>query len=451
MFKSLISHKLTLLFLLFLLLQLPLHSLQSLTYERQSYRNQALEQISASSSGPQRLVGPILVIPYQQQENQYNEQEGKYHVIVQQRQLLLLPEQLTVNSTLQVESRQLGIYQAQLFNGPLQLSGHFAADGLAPLLQDEQIAIGTPYLTVLVTDARGLLQVPRLKWGDASLPFQPGARLGSREQGIHAPVSLATLQSGHSQPFAFELTLQGSGSLEMVPVGASSTLTLHSNWPHPSFIGQFLPRERQIDSHGFRAHWESSWFANNLQERIQELDQRGSQALPAFTVSLIEPVDHYQQNNRALKYAELFIGLTFLSFFLFELVKRLRLHPIQYALVSLAQIVFYLVLLALSEQIGFSLAYLLASIACVGLLSFYACFLLGSLLRGLGFACLLSLLYAILYGLMQAEDLALLLGSGLLFIALALVMVITRHVDWYRLGRRQAGDDTAQDDPGTAA
>ena len=129
MFKSLISHKLTLLFLLFLLLQLPLHSLQSLTYERQSYRNQALEQISASSSGPQRLVGPILVIPYQQQENQYNEQEGKYHVIVQQRQLLLLPEQLTVNSTLQVESRQLGIYQAQLFNGPLQLSGHFAADG----------------------------------------------------------------------------------------------------------------------------------------------------------------------------------------------------------------------------------------------------------------------------------------------------------------------------------
>ena len=170
MFKSLISHKLTLLFLLFLLLQLPLHSLQSLTYERQSYRNQALEQISASSSGPQRLVGPILVIPYQQQENQYNEQEGKYHVIVQQRQLLLLPEQLTVNSTLQVESRQLGIYQAQLFNGPLQLSGHFAADGLAPLLQDEQIAIGTPYLTVLVTDARGLLQVPRLKWGDASLP-----------------------------------------------------------------------------------------------------------------------------------------------------------------------------------------------------------------------------------------------------------------------------------------
>lgn len=442
MFKSLISHKITILLMLFLLLQLPLHSLLSLTYERQSYRNQALEQISASSSGPQRLVGPILVIPYQQQENQYNEEEGKYHLITHQRQLLLLPEQLTVNSTLQVESRQLGIFQAQLFNGPLQLSGQFSADGLAPLLQDEQVQIGAPYLSVLVADARGLLQVPRLKWGDASLPFQPGARLGSREQGIHAAVSLAALQLGQSQPFAFELTLQGSGSFELVPVGASSSLSLRSNWPHPSFIGQFLPRERQIDNQGFTAHWDSSWFANNLQERIQELDEQGSGSLPAFTVSLIEPVDHYQQNSRALKYAELFIGLTFLSFFLFELVKRLRLHPIQYALVSLAQIVFYLVLLALSEQIGFSLAYLLASIACVGLLSFYACFLLGSLLRGLGFACLLGLLYAILYGLMQAEDLALLLGSALLFVALALVMVITRHVDWYRLGRRQ---ETATD------
>ena len=171
-----------------------------------------------------------------------------------------------------------------------------------------------------------------------------------------------------------------------------------------------------------------------MQERFNDGLEEGINGVPAFTVSLIEPVDHYQQNERAIKYAELFIGLTFLSFFLFELLKQLRLHPIQYALVSMAQVIFYLVLLALSEQIGFSLAYLAASTACVGLLAFYASHLLGGLKRGVGFASLLALLYAILYGLMQAEDIALLLGSGLLFVVLALVMVVTRKVDWYQIG-----------------
>ena len=432
MLKTLLSHKLTLLVGLFLLLQLPLHSIMELNAERQAYRGEALSQITASSSGPQRLTGPVLVIPYEETSREYVEAEKKYKIYVTSKQQLLLPEELKVEGQLQVEPRKLGIYQSQLFNGQFTFNGHFVMSGLEAL-QKENITLGQPYLAVMIADARGILQVPALQWGELSLNFQPGAHFGSGVQGIHAPLPLASLQSGAAIPFQFALTLQGTDHLALVPVGANSQLKLTSNWPHPSFIGNYLPRQHQINDKGFTANWQSSWFANNLQERFSS-EEVDVETLPAFTVSLIEPVDHYQQNERASKYGILFIGLTFLSFFLFELLKKLRLHPVQYGLVSMAQIIFYLVLLALSEQIGFSLAYLAASLACVGLLAYYASHLLGSLKRGLGFAALLTLLYAILYGLMQAEEIALLLGSGLLFVVLAIVMVVTRKVDWYQIG-----------------
>lgn len=439
MFKSLITHKLTILLGLFLLLQLPLHSVLSLNHERQAYRAEALEQIRASSSGSQRLTGPVLVIPYEETSSHYVEEEGKYKEFTTSKQQLLLPETLAVEGDLQVEPRKLGIYQSQLFHSQLHLKGHFNLAALDELKKDT-ILLGKPYLAVVIADARGILQVPALQWGKQHLAFEPGARFGNASQGMHAPLDLEVLMANPSVDFQFELALQGSDHFELVPVGASSSLSLTSNWPHPSFIGQFLPRQHKIGDQGFDAQWESSWFANNMQERFNDGLEEGINGLPAFTVSLIEPVDHYQQNERAIKYAELFIGLTFLSFFLFELLKQLRLHPIQYALVSMAQIVFYLVLLAFSEQIGFALAYLAASIACVGLLAFYASHLLGGLKRGFGFACLLALLYAILYGLMQAEDIALLLGSVLLFVVLALVMIVTRKVDWYQLGRRATAE-----------
>ena len=433
MFKSLISHKITILLVLFLLLQLPLSSVLSLNQERQAYRAEAIAQITTSSSGPQRLTGPVLVIPYIETSREYVADEKIYKEYKNRHQLLLLPEALAIDGNLQVEPRKLGIYQSQLFHAQLALKGRFVLTELETL-NKENIQLEQPYLAVAINDARGILQVPALQWEQQSIAFEPGARFDGATQGMHAPLPLASLVDNQPIAFNFELALQGTDHFDVVPVGASSTLNLSSNWPHPSFVGHFLPRQHTISDQGFKAQWESSWFANNMQERFADGLEEGINGVPAFTVSLIEPVDHYQQNERAIKYAELFIGLTFLSFFLFELLKQLRLHPIQYALVSMAQVIFYLVLLALSEQIGFSLAYLAASTACVGLLAYYASHLLGGLKRGVGFASLLALLYAILYGLMQAEDIALLLGSGLLFVVLALVMVVTRKVDWYQIG-----------------
>ena len=204
-----------------------------------------------------------------------------------------------------------------------------------------------------------------------------------------------------------------------------------------------------MDAKGFKAQWESSWFANNLNDRFQQAafsdGKSGLSALPAFSTGLVQPVDQYQQNERSVKYAVLFIGLTFLSFFLLETLRSLRVHPIQYVLVGMALVMFFLVLLALSEHLGFGPAYLLAAAACVGQIGFYVSHILGGWKRGLGFAGLLSLLYAVLYGLLQSEDNALLLGSLLLFAALTAIMTLTRRLDWYRFSVRS--EDTAAEAP----
>ncbi|WP_208530823.1 cell envelope integrity protein CreD, partial [Pseudomonas aeruginosa] len=239
--------------------------------------------------------------------------------------------------------------------------------------------------------------------------------------------------------YAFDLSLLGSERLDIVPVGRDSQVILKADWPHPSFGGEFLPSEREITAQGFTARWQTSFFATNMEEALRSCveEQRcdGFQAR-AFGVGLVDPVDQYLKADRAIKYALLFITLTFAGFFLFEVLKRLAVHPVQYALVGLALAFFYLLLLSLAEHVGFELAYLVSAGACVGLIGFYLCFVLRSVARGLGFSAGLAGLYGLLYGLLSAEDYALLMGSLLLFAVLAAVMVLTRRLDWYGVGRK---------------
>ena len=252
-------------------------------------------------------------------------------------------------------------------------------------------------------------------------------------QGIHAPLTLASLQK-EGLTADFTLNLAGTSSLSLVPVGRSSELLLQSNWPHPNFLGNFLPDERKVTDKGFSARWRSTWFANNINSAFMyDNGIMEEEKLPTFTTSLIEPVDHYQLTERAVKYAVLFLGLTFMAFFLFETLTGLRVHPIQYLLVGAALVLFYLILLAFSEHLGFDVAYLLASVACSGLIAFYLSAVLRGMRRGMLFAASLLLLYGILYMLLQSEDNALVLGSVLLFGVLAGIMLLTRKLDWYQV------------------
>lgn len=248
--------------------------------------------------------------------------------------------------------------------------------------------------------------------------------------GIHAPLTALPTENGR---FHIELDLQGMNALEVVPLGQDSQFNLSGNWPHPNFIGDFLPGKRTLGEQGFEANWQTSWFATDMETRFNRLMNGTGGKLPSFNVSLVQPVDHYQLNERAAKYALLFIGLSFLSFFMFELLRGLRVHPIQYALVGMGLVVFYLVLLALTEQFGFAWAYLIASLASVALNGFYLSHVLGGIRQGLGFAAILGVVYSILFGLLQAEEIALLLGALLLFAVLALIMVLTRKLDWYQM------------------
>ncbi|MHC9247129.1 cell envelope integrity protein CreD [Aeromonas jandaei] len=432
MAKQIFTHKIFLLLLLSLLLMVPVQSIMELNRERQIYRNQAIQSIMASSSGPQRLMGPVIVQPYTRSVTV--EQDGKRFVRQEQTYRYLLPEQLDVQATMEVTPRKLGIYQAQVYQARLSLSGRLPTAAQlqesAPLAGDNELVAGKPYLSLVLSDARGINSVPELQLGKLRTPFAPGARLGSTLAGIHAPLDSLPQQDG---TFHLELNLQGMNELEVVPLGRESKLQLAGNWPHPNFIGDFLPASRSLNQEGFNASWQTSWFATDMESRFNRAMNGGEGVLPTFSVSLVQPVDHYQLNERAAKYALLFIGLTFISFFMFELLKGLRVHPIQYALVGMGLAIFYLVLLALTEHLGFGWAYLVAALASVLLNGFYLSHVLGGPKQGIGFAALLGLVYAILYSLLQAEEIALLLGALLLFATLALIMLLTRKLDWYQV------------------
>ncbi|MBW3762928.1 cell envelope integrity protein CreD [Aeromonas jandaei] len=437
MVKQIFTHKIFLLLLLSLLLMVPVQSIMELNRERQIYRNQAIQSIMASSSGPQRLMGPVIVQPYTRSVTV--EQDGKRFVHQEQTYRYLLPEQLDVQATMEVTPRKLGIYQAQVYQTRLSLSGRLPTatqlQESAPLAGDDELVAGKPYLSLVLSDARGINSVPELQLGKQRTPFAPGARLGSTLAGIHAPLDSLPQQDGK---FHLELNLQGMNELEVVPLGRESKLQLAGNWPHPNFIGDFLPASRSLNQEGFSASWQTSWFATDMESRFNRAMNGGEDVLPTFSVSLVQPVDHYQLNERAAKYALLFIGLTFISFFMFELLKGLRVHPIQYALVGMGLAIFYLVLLALTEHLGFGWAYLVAALASVLLNGFYLSHVLGGPKQGIGFAALLGLVYAILYSLLQAEEIALLLGALLLFATLALIMLLTRKLDWYQVMGQQS-------------
>jgi inner membrane protein len=232
-----------------------------------------------------------------------------------------------------------------------------------------------------------------------------------------------------------EFSLAGTESLSIVPVADSNQVAIQSAWPHPSFRGDFLPTEREVypQDRGFKARWEVSSLASRAQQQVGGMREAGV-AVERITISLIDPVDVYTQVDRASKYGILFVLLTFVAFGLFELIKRLPIHPLQYLLVGLALAIFFLLLLSLSEHIAFWKAYLVSSAACIGLQFVYLSGVLKSWRLAAGFAVMLTALYGVLYGLLASEDNALLMGSLLLFGVLAAIMWLTRRIDWYELG-----------------
>ncbi|HGY1037066.1 TPA: inner membrane CreD family protein, partial [Aeromonas salmonicida subsp. salmonicida] len=289
MVKQIFTHKIFLLLLLSLLLMVPVQSIMELNRERQAYRSQAIHSIMASSSGPQRLLGPVVVQPYTR--TVIMEQDGKRFERKLQLYRYLLPEQLDVRASMEVTPRKLGIYQAQVYQTRISLSGHLPTrlEGKTLVSGDPDLSVdgadpalvaGKPYLSLVLSDARGINSVPELQLGEARIPFAPGAQLGDGLAGIHAPLDTLPDDNG---VFHIELNLQGMNTLEVVPLGQDSKLHLSSNWPHPNFIGDFLPGNRTLDQQGFEASWQTSWFATDMETRFNRMMKGVSGDLPAFS------------------------------------------------------------------------------------------------------------------------------------------------------------------------
>ena len=419
-------------------LLMPLSMIRGTVRERQGYRDQAVASVARSSAGAQSLVGPVLFVPYFDRVTvMERDDKGVMRPVQQVRSgtWAFFPVSLDVRGTMRSLPRMLGIHEVRVF----ELDSTMRAAFRARVPQDDDPSsprtIGQPRLGIGISDVRGLVGTPSLRVSGVAQTLRQGLGHGARH-GLHTTLDVPAPGSILDFDVNFNSTLQGTETLSVAPIADRNEIDLDSPWPHPHFLGDFLPRTRQIRPDGFRARWEISSLASNAQAEFREQmyrDNASGISTQAVSVSLVDPVNIYTQVDRATKYGLLFVLLTFVAFFMFEFLKQLRIHPIQYGLVGLAIAIFFLLLLALSERIAFSLAYVAAALACVTLIGYYLRHVLGGWSRGAGFAAMLGTLYAALYGLLISEDNAMVLGAGLLFVILAAIMVLTRKVDWYRV------------------
>jgi len=444
---------------LMLLIGLPLLMIQETIKERMQFRQAAVDSIAADSVREQTIIGPILVIPYVEQydervdiaadKDQKSSVPARTEVRrrVMQRRLLVYPDKLQQNGTIETDRRYRGIHQVLVYSGQHAFKGDFTVPSLAQLprkVPEARITPGAPFIALSIEDVRGIRNIPAIDWGGRRIEFEQGTGLFAFRSGLHAPLGAMPLAAPQQVAFSFDLGLDGIERQHFVPVAKSSQISIRSNWPHPQFGGRFLPspKNRRIDASGFNVAWNISSLASNAQTQLSGIeaefkvpDSAPLTQVDRFSVGFIEPVNVYSQSDRATKYGLLFVALTFAAFLIFEILKSLPIHPVQYLLVGLALVLFFLLLVGLAEHIAFWMAYLIASGACIVLTGFYLTCVLGSAGRAIGFGVALTLLYGALYGLLNSESNALVLGSILLFAVLAAVMVVTRKVDWYQVGK----------------
>ena len=433
--RSSVVVKLVVMGVLMLFLLVPLAMVQSVITERAGRRNEVAEEVSTTWGAAQTIAGPVLVVPYRCTTTDAN---GKQIQTINRASFL--PEVLDVQGAADTDERKRSLFKVVVYKARVKMSGRFAPPdmtsitrpGTEPLWSEATINLG-------ITDPRGIARRIALKWNGQEVAFSPGiADTGLFSTGLHAAVPLSP--PGNQSPLAFslDLDLNGTRALRLLPAGSDASLQLTSGWPHPGFAGAPLPEPRSVGARGFSATWRVPYFGRGFPAAWTDsgLDReklKGQAEAAAFGVTFVQPVDIYQQAERAVKYAALFIVLTFVVFFLYEVMRARLLHPVQYVFVGFAICVFYLLLLSISEHVGFDKAYACAATATTLLIATYSAFALGGASKGALMGAAIAALYGFLYLLLRLEDYALLAGSVGLFAMLALLMLATRRVNWYEL------------------
>lgn len=423
-------------------LLVPLFLIGAQISGRSARQAEVLREIADSAAGSQTVIGPVCVIRYHEAIQGVDKDPATggevTHRQVVDRTLVLPPENLDISGDARVETRSRGIYHARLFHSSLKVQGSFQVPAGLGVDPRSTILDAEAFLVMALSDPRGISNDPAVLVNGSEHRFSTGTLGLNDRPGARVPLGAVDVAKGGHYAFSFPLDLMGTEHLSFAPVGTQTTVTLKSDWRNPSFQGRFLPVVRTVTDSGFEARWQVSALARSF-DQILGADRRGGDP-EVLGVGFLEPVNVYSLSERAVTYGILFVILTFAAFFLTEILRRMRIHPLQYLLVGLALAIFFLLLIALSEHVPFGIAYAISSLACATLIGVYLSGALGQQKLGGQFGAGILLLYGILYGVLLSEDNALLMGAALLFAALGVTMLSTRRIDWYHAVLSPAGN-----------
>jgi inner membrane protein len=422
------------------MLAVPLLAIWVIGEERASRRRDVVKDLTGVWGGRQTIAGPILSIPFTVVGRDGEGKESRFRDVIR-----VLPAALDIQARADVQTRRRGIYDVPVYTLTVKLAGRFHVPDLAYLgVGSDSVQWSAATVSVGGFELKAVLPEFSVTLDGRAVAAEPDTDMGLWPAGIAVSASsVASGQPGREVPFEVTLPLRGSESLAFVPVGQTSTVACVANWPSPSFEGASLPERRTVSDSGFTARWRASSLGRSVPRAWRDsqiVKTSAAERLDGsrFGVSLVTPVDVYTESGRATKYGVLFVLLTFLAFFLVEVLQPASVHPVQYLLVGAALCIFYLLLLSLAEQIGFTPAYLISAAATTVLIASYSRFALGSRRSTAQVGAGLAALYGFLYVLLRQEDYALLIGSIALFAILAGVMYLTRKVDWYAAGSARA-------------
>ncbi len=406
---------------LVLLLLIPAYFVQNVISEREERQKEAFNEVSSKWAGRQNITGPVLVLPYAET---ITVDKGQKTVV--KRLAYVLPDKLTIESTVKPEERHRGIFQVMLYSSLVRLNGKFNTIPLHQMnLAPTQVLWNEAYICMGLADSKGLKEEIKVAWNDSSITLNPSLVDNAvMKEGFVAPV---TVTADKEIQFSSTISINGSEQLLFTPVGKETTVRLSSAWPDPSFTGGQLPDHRISDS-GFVATWKSLAHTRNFPQAWKETQYNLQSA--SFGADLFIPVNGYQKTMRSVKYAILCIILTFAAFFIIETVNKKSVHPFQYTLIGLALILFYTLLLSFSEYTGFNVAYIIASAATVGLIAWFVKGILQSSKLTTILGVILALMYSYIFTILQLQDYSLLLGSIGLFLTLAVIMHFSKKIQW---------------------
>ncbi|MCW3123548.1 MAG: Inner rane protein CreD-like protein [Flavipsychrobacter sp.] len=410
-----------------LIILIPTVFVANLIQERENRQTEVINEVCSKWAEGQTITGPLLMLPY---KDYVKTTDGKVTETI--KTAYVLPDELYINGDMQAKEKKRSLYSVALYHSDITISGKFSSLPLAALqVAPESVIWQDARIVMNVADVRGIEDQVHMSWNNSKQNLDAGVPDNKlMDEGLSAVVAID--QQGVNS-FSIQLNLRGSKQLYFTPVGKITEVDIKANWKYPAYDGQYLPATSETTDNSFKAHWKILPLSHTYPQFWKDNAQDIKKA--AFGVKLIQPVDGYAKTNRSVKYAILFIALTFTFFFFLEILQKRQVHPLQYILVGIALTIFYALLLSISEYTGFNIAYLIASIATVSLIGLYAWSMFKSAKTAAGFTCTLSALYTYIFILIQSEDYALLFGSIGLFVIIAIIMYYSRRIDWYGVSR----------------